>query len=58
MRPREDRAVRVLRRAVRGRRLTRPQAAALDALLFTVANEDADLLARAGGGQQRPGGGR
>jgi hypothetical protein len=35
----------VLRRAVRGRRLSRWQAAALDALLSIVANEDAALLA-------------
>ena len=58
MRPREDRAVRVLRRAVRGRRLSRAQAVALDALLSTVANKDASLLEWAGGGRQRAGGGR
>jgi hypothetical protein len=56
--PREDRAVRVLRRAVRGRRLSRPQAAALDRLLLTVANEDAALLALAGVGRTRAGGAR
>ena len=58
MRPREDRAVRVLRRAVRGRRLSRPQAAMLDPLLSVVANEDLELLALAGVGRQRAGGGR
>ena len=54
MKPREDRAVRVLRRAVRGRRLSRRQAVVLDQLLAIVANEDASLLAfatRAGGGR-------
>lgn len=58
MNPRDDRAVRVLRRAVRGRRLSRLQAATLDRLLSAVANEDADLLARAGVGRQRAGGAR
>jgi len=47
MNPRDDRAVRVLRRAVRGRRLSRRQAAALDQLLSVVANEDASLLGMA-----------
>ena len=55
---REDRAVRVLRRAVRGRRLSRPQAATLDRLLSMVANEDAALLAWAGVGRPRAGGAR
>ena len=41
MKPGDDRAVRVLRRAVRGRRLSRRQAATLDRLLSAVANEDA-----------------
>jgi hypothetical protein len=44
MNPRQDRAVRALRRAVRGRRLSRHQAAALDQLLSIVVNEDAALL--------------
>ena len=60
-RPRADRAVRavrVLRRAVRGRRLSRRQAAMLDRLLAIVANEDAVLLALAGVGRPRAGGGR
>jgi hypothetical protein len=48
VKPGEDRAVRVLRRAVRGRRLSRPQAAALDRLPSSVANEDVALLALAG----------
>ena len=53
MKPGEDRAVRVLRRAVRGRRLSRRQAATLDALLSIVANEDVALLALAGVGRPR-----
>ena len=55
---RADRAVRTLRRAVRGRRLTRRQAATLDRLLSVVANEDAVLLALAGVGRHRAGGRR
>ena len=58
MNPRDDRAVRVLRRAVRGRRLSRHQAATLDTLLSVVANEHAVLLALAGVGHPRAGGGR
>ena len=58
MKPGEDRAVRVLRRAVRGRRLSRPQAAALDALLSVVANEHDVLLQLAGVAHPRAGGGR
>ena len=56
MKPGDDRAVRVLRRAVRGRRLSRRQAATLDRLLSAVANEDASLLVWAGVARQRAGG--
>lgn len=55
MNPRDERAVRVLRRAVRGRHLSRRQAATLDRLLSVVANEHALLLALAGVGRQRAG---
>ena len=58
MSPREDRAVRVLRRAVRGRRLSRRQAVTLDRLLSVVANEHDVLLSLAGVGRPRAGGGR
>jgi hypothetical protein len=54
--PRTNRAVRTLRRAIRGRRRSRPQAATLDALLSVVANEDASLLAWATVGRPRAGG--
>jgi hypothetical protein len=55
-RPRRDRALRVLRWAVRGRRLSRSQAAVLDPLLSIVANEDAALLEWAGAVRTRAGG--
>ena len=58
MNPRDERAVRVLRRAVRGRRLSRRQAATLDTLLSVVANENADLLPLAGVARSRAGGPR
>ena len=58
MNPRDERAVRVLRRAVRGRRLSRRQAATLDRLLSVVANEHAVLLGLAGVGRTRAGGAR
>jgi hypothetical protein len=58
VKPGEDRAVRVLRRAVRGRRLSRHQAATLDALLSVVLNEHDVLLHLAGVGRHRAGGGR
>ena len=54
----KDRAVRTLRRAVRGRRLSRRQAATLDRLLSVVVNEDASLLEWVAPGRPRAGGGR
>lgn len=58
MTPRDDRAVRTLRRAVRGRRLSRRQAVTLDRLLSVVANEHDVLLHLAGVGRPRAGGAR
>ena len=57
MSPRDDRAVRASRRAVRGRRLSRRQAVTLDRLLSVVANKDASLLG-VGGGRAAAGGRR
>ena len=54
-RDRQDRTVRVLRRAVRGRRLSRRQAATLDRLLSVVANEHQVLLTLARVGHPRAG---
>lgn len=58
MNPRDERAVRVLRRAVRGRHLSRRQAATLDRLLAVVANEQRVLLTLADAGHTRAGGAR
>lgn len=55
MNGRDERAVRVLRRAVRGRRLSRRQAATLDRLLSVVANEDRALLVWVAPGRPRAG---
>ena len=55
MNARDERAVRVLRRAVRRRHLSRQQAATLDRLLSVVANEHRVLLALARVGHPRAG---
>ena len=54
----QTRAVRTLRRAVRGRRLSRRQAVMLDVLLSVVANEHDVLPSLAGVGRPRVGGAR